>query len=144
MHIFPMILDNGMRIQGFPLKGIWMDVGRPRDLLRVNIVTAEKYGSGLGCIEDTSVAGTVYFGMGSEADCCNIIDSVILSKSMLKHSFISNSLIMSSCKICDASIQNSIIGENCVICKGAVIRNSVLEDGTYIESNSVLDEGREI
>ena len=51
---------------------------------------------------------------------------------------------MESCTIVGADIQDSIIGEGCTINAGAVIRNAVLEDGTSIASNTVLDEGREV
>lgn len=139
-----MILDRGMRIQGFLLKGIWIDVGRPRDLIRANLVTARNYGSGTGTLRNTDVDGTAYVGKGSEITDSNMKDGVILSGSFVMHSSLNNALIMEDCKICGAHIQDSIIGEGCVINEGAIIRNSVLEDGSCVGPGVIIDERREI
>ena len=144
MHIFPIVLENSLRIQGFPLRGIWMDVGRPHDLIRANMAVANRYGSGGGEIEKAVVDGTVYVGSGSKVQSGEMTDSIVLRDSLVVDSYLKNTLIMESCTIVGADIQDSIIGEGCTINAGAVIRNAVLEDGTSIASNTVLDEGREV
>ncbi|MDO5862220.1 MAG: nucleotidyltransferase family protein, partial [Thermoplasmata archaeon] len=35
--LVPKLMSEGRRIQGYEIDGIWMDVGRPRDLLRANL-----------------------------------------------------------------------------------------------------------
>ena len=144
MHIFPIVLDNSLRIQGFPLKGLWMDVGRPRDLIKANMAVTKRYGSGGGTIEKSVLNGTVYVGPESKVQSGELTDSVILKNSSVVDSCLKNTLVMESCTIIGASIQDSIVGEGCTINAGVVIRNAVLEDGTFIASDTVLDEGREI
>ncbi len=144
MHIFPRVLEEGLRIQGFPLKGIWMDVGRPRDLLRANQSIAERYGRGDGTICDSDVSGPCYIGKDAKVSNSVLDCTIVSSGSDVTHSDLSNVLIMASCIIERAHIHNSIIGDSCIIGPGSDIRNSVLEDGTVIEPGTVLDEGREV
>lgn len=61
--LFPLITAKGGRLQGRPLEGLWMDVGRPKDLLNANLLVASERGMFLGknavvsggCLEDTVV-----------------------------------------------------------------------------------------
>ena len=144
MHIFPRVLEEGLRIQGFPLRGIWMDVGRPRDLLRANQSIAERYGRGEGYISDSSISGSCYVGRDAHVSDSVLMDAIVSSGSDVRQSVLGNVLIMASCTIEGAHIQDSIIGESCVIGPGSDIRNSVLEDGMVIGPGTVLDEGRDV
>lgn len=55
--LFPLIMSGGGRLQGRPLEGLWMDVGRPRDLLRANLLVASEKGRYTG--EGSAVTGSV-------------------------------------------------------------------------------------
>lgn len=144
MHIFPRVLQEGMRIQGFSLSGTWMDVGRPRDLLNANLDIARRYGHGSGEISGSDVKGEYYAGNGSKVVDSVLNDAVISEGSMIFGSELSNVLIMGSCNIDSAHIQDSIIGEGCRIGKGSDIRNAVIADGTEIPPGTRIDEGREV
>lgn len=67
-ELFPYLLANGYRIQGYEEPGHWMDIGRPKDFLKANLMTAEKLyrghdwsGQCVGC----TVGGSSYLGKGT-------------------------------------------------------------------------------
>jgi mannose-1-phosphate guanylyltransferase len=45
-QLFPAILESGKRLQGARLKGFWMDVGRPSDLLKASVALGERHRKG--------------------------------------------------------------------------------------------------
>jgi mannose-1-phosphate guanylyltransferase len=131
-ELTPDIMSKGYRVQGHRLSGIWMDVGRPRDLLRANITAAERaQGTDGKCrsVSSSAVTGPFYIGRGAEVTDSVISSSVISKGSAIKGSKISGSLIMADCEITGATVEGSIIGEKCVIRKGAKIVNSLLVPG---------------
>lgn len=144
MHVFPQVLQDGLRIQGFPLKGIWMDVGRPRDLLRANLSIAERYGMGGGTVSRSELKGTCYVGRGAVVEDSTVCQTVVSEDATIKWSMMDNVLIMARSIVEDACVRDSIIGESCIIGEGSDIRNAVLGDGTVIPPGTVLDEGREV
>ncbi len=141
--LVPKVMDDGGRIQGYVLHGTWMDVGRPRDLLRSNLHIASE-DNGTGKVKDSSVEGTYYIGSGAEVYDSTIRDSVISKDSKISGSNIRNSLVMSSCKVTGATIRNSILGDGCIVCEGAEIIDSVLADGTEVPPNGRINERREV
>lgn len=144
MHVFPKVLEMNMRIQGHPLKGMWMDVGRPHDLLRANLTVAERYGIGEGMMVDSSINGHCYAGKDAIVQNCDINNAIVSENSHIINSELSNVLIMKSCIVEGARISNSIIGENCRIREGATILNSVLEDDSIVEKGTVIDEKKAV
>lgn len=144
MHIFPKVLEMGMRIQGHPLKGMWMDVGRPHDLLMANLTVAERYGMGEGTILDSTINGQCYVGKNTIVQRCDIDNTIVSKDSHVHDSELRNVLIMMSCIVEGAYISNSILGEGCHIGKGATVLNSVLEDNTVVEPGTIINEGKTV
>ena len=135
------IMNRGYKVQGHMLSGIWMDVGRPSDLLRANILMAERRSSGTernDSVIDSKITGPFYIGNGGTAVDSEIVSSVISKGSLIKGSKITDSLIMADCDISQASVKGSIIGERCVIRQGAKITNAVIADGTTVEENGTV------
>lgn len=144
MHVFPKVLESGLRIQGYPLKGVWMDVGRPHDLLKANLTIAERYGTGGGTITNSTIAGHCYAGKNALILNSTLNNTVISRMSQITDANLDNVLVMMSCIVEGAQIINSILGEGCRIGKNAVIQNAVLRDGTVVEPGTVLNEGKAV
>ena len=136
------IMSKGYRVQGHMLNGIWMDVGRPSDLLRANILMAERRSSDAeskDAVKGSKITRPFYIGDNGRAVDSEITSSVISKGSVIKGSIITNSLVMADCDISHASVTGSIIGERCVIKQGAKITNAVIADGTVIEKNETIE-----
>lgn len=141
--LVPMLMKDGHRIQGFRLSGIWMDVGRPHDLLGANLAVAHaEYQDTEWPAEGSVLEGVFYMGPGAEVKGTRSRESVVLADSYVTDSEIDRVLIMRGCKVDGARITNSILGNGCTIGRGATVSNAVLGDGTVIGPGTVLDEGR--
>lgn len=144
--LIPMLMERGDRIQGFIMDGLWRDVGRPSDLLYVNLSMAAKlyddFEWGGKRVESTVVMKPFYLGDSASAVGSDITATVILKDTVVKGSKIVNSLIMRGCDISMAKIENSILGDGCRVLAGAHIVNSVLGDGTVVGVGVKMSENK--
>lgn len=144
--LVPKLMARGEHIQGYSLSGIWMDVGRPHDLLGANLAVAEREHSSdrwPGLVH-SEVRGPFFLGDGSRMVDGSADHSVILRDSNVVGSELDHALVMRGCRVEDTVLRNAIIGDGCVIGKGAVVRNSVLADKTHVEPGQVVDEGKKV
>jgi len=143
-ELTPKIMDLGYRVQGHMLSGMWMDVGRPKDLFESNILMAERLypKKEWDNVSGSKITGPFYLGSGGKASDSNITSSVISKGSEVKDSNISKSLIMAGCRISGATISGSILGERCTVMKGAKITDSVLADGTVVGEDEIIENER--
>lgn len=144
--LVPLLMKDDKKIQGFRLSGIWRDVGRPMDLLGVNLVMASKLYDqmswGGSHVESTSIRKPFYLGKNASVAGCDISASVIMENSTLTDTKLINTMIMKDCKIDSARIENSIIGSGCKISPGAEIISSVIGDGSVVESGKKVFDGK--
>ncbi len=144
--LLPILMREQKRIQGFMLKGLWRDVGRPNDLLGANTDMASKlYGYmdwGGSQVEATTIRKPFYLGKGASITGSDASAAIILENSTVTDSRLVNALIMKDCKIRSAKIENSIIGAGCKIGQGAEITSSVIGDGAVIEAGRKITEER--
>ncbi len=140
MDLIPKVIADGRRVQGHRLDGLWMDVGRPHDLLRANLSIAElEHGSeGPGSVHDCRREGITYVGPDSEVSDSIIEASAVSGGCKVTSSTIVNSLVMPGCRIEGATLTNAILGEGCSVGKGATIRDEVLRDGTVVPDGAVI------
>ena len=144
--LIPIIMGKGGRVQGYRLKGIWRDVGRPSDLLGVNLAMASKSYDDMSWggrySESSAIRRPFYIGEGSYARDSELTVTVILDGCNIDDSKITNSLIMKGCEISSAKIENSILGEGCRVCEGAYIENAVLGDGTVVGAGERITDNK--
>jgi len=140
-ELTPDLMSRGYRIQGHMMNGMWMDVGRPKDLYGANILLADRSFRNKdwsNFVSGSKITEPFYIGQGGKATGSEISSSVISKDSTVTGSRISDSLIMAGCSVSDAAISGSIIGEGCTIKKGARIINSILADGTTVDENKIV------
>lgn len=143
--LVPRLMSEGRRIQGYQVDGIWMDVGRPRDLLRANLAIADaEYADRDWKAPGCALDGSIYMGPGASAHGSRLTDAVILSQASVRSSNLDCVLVMDGCEINGADLTNVILGEGCRVGKGAKVSNSVLADGTVVKPGEVLDQGRSV
>ncbi len=140
--LVPLITEMGWRVQGHLLEGgVWMDVGRPSDLIRANLVMADRRFSSadfsLG--EEVKIGGPFYLGNDCKVSDSKLNSCVILDNCKITGCDISKCLIMRGCNVSNASIIDSILGCGCVVEDGAAVRDCVLKDGTIVSRGTVLD-----
>ena len=141
--LVPLVMNDNGRIQGYTLSGLWMDVGRPHDLLEANLaVSNREYSKRSFPAEDSCIRGDFYMGEGSKVANSELKSSVVLKGSTVTDSNLNRVLVMKGCTVKGAHIENSIIGEGSTIKEGCRIVNAVLADNTVLEPGTELDGGR--
>lgn len=140
--LFPLLIEKGERLQGHMAKGIWVDIGRPHDLIRMNLVMADRLYRGhdwSDSAEDSVLDGTVYLGDGTVVRSSKVSESVISKGCDVRSSHLSGTFVMEACRIDGARVENSILGEGCVLKKGCLVVDSVLKDGTVVDENRKIE-----
>ena len=138
MDLLPILMEQGKRIQGFHLSGMWRDVGRPEDLLGANLNMASKLYDqmswGGNKAESTAIRKPFYLGKDARITGSDVYAAVILEKANVTGSKLINALIMKDSTVVSSKIDNSIVGEGCKIGPGAEIVSSVVCDGVTISA----------
>ncbi|WP_400234064.1 sugar phosphate nucleotidyltransferase [Methanomethylophilus alvi] len=140
--LFPLLIEKGERLQGHMAKGVWVDIGRPHDLIRMNLVMADRLYRGYDwsdSAEDSVLDGTVYLGDGTVVRSSKVSESVISKGCDVRSSYLSGTFVMGACRIDGARVENSILGEGCVLKKGCLVVDSVLKDGTVVDENRKIE-----
>ena len=140
--LFPLLIEKGERLQGHMAKGVWVDIGRPHDLIRMNLVMADRLYRGhdwSDSAEDSVLDGTVYLGDGTVVRYSKVSESVISKGCDVRSSYLSGTFVMGAGRIDGARVENSILGEGCVLKKGCLVVDSVLKDGTVVDENRKIE-----
>lgn len=140
--LVPIVMSKGGRVQGFDITGIWMDVGRPHDLLGANLSVADNEMKGTSDTSSNTVRGPFYAGPGTVVEGCDCSSAVILEGSKVTGSKLDHVLVMKNCVVEDADLRNTILGEGCIVKKGARITDAVLADGTVVRKGEDIHGGR--
>ncbi len=120
-----------------------MDIGRPKDFLGANLLTAEKRYKGhdwSSQSKDSKISGSSYLGKGTKVVDCVLESAVISEKCKAKDSKLTNSLILSGCNIDDCTIENTILGKDCRL-EDCRLKDCVIADGTVLK-DAVLENER--
>ncbi len=159
LNIFLMkLLNRKMKIGTYRMDGIWLDIGRPSDLLRANTIIVAKEGTETrlpGCMvsgrmimaerpsygNDVEISGNCYIGKGvSIGDRNTITDSCLYEGvSLGVETRVRGSILLDGArtgKNCD--ISESILSPNCRLGENVKLEKSVIGEGVYIKGNSSL------
>ena len=140
--LFPLLIEKGERLQGHMAKGVWVDIGRPHDLIRMNLVMADRLYRGhdwSDSAEDSVLDGTVYLGDGTVVRSSKVSESVISKGCDVRSSYLSGTCVMGACRIDGARVEDLGLGEGCVLKKGCLVVDSVLKDGTVVDENRKIE-----
>lgn len=158
-NVFPTLLQKGRPIFGKRLEGLWMDIGRPRDLLRGSLEVVRREGKevvlpgvdskGPAILAETAIVepgvqlrGPCYVGdrvhisQGSSVvDAC-LYEGVFVDRNAL----IQDSIIMEGSKVgWHSEIVDSVISASCNIEQDVHIRSSIIGDDMTIKIHSRLE-----
>lgn len=122
-NIIPKMLQNGEKMQAYPFKGYWKDVGTIQSLWEAN--------------QDL-------IGENPAFDIYNPFWKIYSRNIGIEPQYIApsaktiNSLITDGAKI-EGTIINSVIGSSVIVKKGAIIKDSVIFADTVIGENSIIE-----
>jgi len=150
--LFPILKEEGS-LFGRNLEGIWMDIGRPEDLLRANREAArKKLREADGFIDKSglihpdarikgTVKGTSFIAKGVTVDRdATVEDSFILSGSRIgRASSVTNSLLLEDTRLAErTTVNDTILGAGSSVEKDSKLEECVLGDGSRVPGGSWL------
>ncbi|MDI6688931.1 MAG: NDP-sugar synthase [Actinomycetota bacterium] len=121
---FPILLEKGERVFGFPSGAYWLDIGTPEKYLQAHHDILD--GKLDFEFSGREIKPRVWIGEGTEIGPeATIFGPTVIGKNCRIHS---NATIFS----------NTTIGNNCVIQTGAMLERCVIFDGCHIDEASVV------
>jgi len=140
--VFPSLIADGFRVQGFPSNAYWMDVG-----------TAERYTQLHGDILDGRIQGWLPGGAAGAAitgDGCQVWQDAVLDSRVvlgrgcriggLVH-IVGPTVLGDGCDVRDnARIERSIIWGGSKIGSGAVVRDSIIGNDVWIGDEALVED----
>ena len=155
--LFPGIIQDGLRVQGF-VEDLWVDVGSPERYLRANRLMLERVATALGddviglegshVADDARLSGLVYLGAGATiGPGTRIVGPVVLGEgaSVGEGSIVEASVIWEGATIGEsARVSGSILAAGVRIGDAASVVDAVLADGARVVAGHRLPPGSKL
>jgi len=158
--VFPSVIAEGLRVQGFPSDAYWMDVGTSerylqlhRDLLEgriagllpAGIATQPLVGEACQVWQDATISGRVILGRGCRVGglACVQGPSVLGDDCVVRErALVAGSVLWSNVKVgAGAVVRDSILGDGCWVGDDAVVDGAVLANGAKVKQGVRLVPG---
>jgi mannose-1-phosphate guanylyltransferase len=157
-QVFPLVLERGLALYGKPIEGIWMDIGRPRDLLQANLRVIERDGSLTEVPSATcrgpvifapdahvaagaTVEGPAYLGPGSRVGPgAHVTRSCLYDGGEVEaDSQLVDSVLLESVRVGHGShVSASVLSRDCVVGADSMVERCVLGAGASVERGTKL------
>ncbi len=137
--VIPRLQANGRRIGGFKMKGTWIDIGRPRDLIRANVFMA---GRADRKVAGSKLRGKIYLGKRVDiGENCTLENVAIYDGVKIEdNAVIKNSVIYDGSSIGMGSrINDSVLSFNSVLGEGVIISDSVIGGGLLLRKGGKIE-----
>lgn len=127
-NLFPILLENDQPMYGHALEGLWMDIGRPRDLILANqrVLTEVPIPMTMHAVPDGVGPGvwtsaSVQYGQGV----------VVEGPSMLEHMVVIGDGVR---------VEGSFLHKNVNVGTGSVVKDSLVLEGCHIMPHSHVED----
>lgn len=159
-NVFPALLENKIPLYGMTIPGLWMDIGRPSDVLAATFEVVERngkemkigdinikgkiiVGEGVKFENDIKIIGPSFIGNGIELGRGSVLEKVCVYDNVKidRGVTINNSIIMSGTYLgwrCE--VVNSVVSNNCTLEDDVKITDSVIGEGVTIKKHSVMTD----
>jgi len=117
-NLFPLLLEKGLPVYGRPLDGVWMDIGRPGDLLKASLEMVKRHGKEQS-IKGVRTSGLMMIGGGVSAEAGASVEGPC---------YIGNSVRIES----GVSLRASCLQDEVTVSSGTAISDTILLEGTRV------------
>lgn len=143
--LFPLLLEKGEKVLGFPFTSYWIDIGNPQKYLKLN--------------QDLLLKGCGEINPECQIHPSAYVEGAVVGKGSIIGSGvrINSSVIGPNCRIEEgASIEGSILWQEVKVGKGTILKNSIvatkafigdmcwLMDNCVIGENAIIGEGNRL
>ena len=157
--VFPKLLAKGLPLYGKELEGVWMDIGRPRDLWRASMEIVRREGKtlaipgvrtdgqlivqeGAQVEKGATLHGPVFLAAGSRvAKGCTVSNACIYEGSTVDaDASVTNSIVLEHSRIgARSEVVDTVIARNCTVGEDVRLVSSLIGDGTTVKAHSRLE-----
>lgn len=157
--VFPMLLAKGLPVYGKELEGMWMDIGRPRDLWRASMEVLRREGKpasipgvatdGPMILQEGAVVepgatlhGPVFLaarariGRGSTVSNSCVYEGTVVEADAV----VTNSIVLEQSRIgARSEVLDSVVSQNCILEEGVRLAASLIGNDTHLKAHSRLE-----
>jgi mannose-1-phosphate guanylyltransferase len=151
-NVYPKVLKKHKgKLYGKPIKGLWMDIGRPSDLIEATFkvlnrdgrrctVSGRRFSSPSIVEEDvliskaTKVKGPSYFGAGARVGGRCQLDTVAIYRgAVVDEAVLNSTIVLEGCTVAPgARLENCIVGAGTVVGPGRVLKDEIVPDNSKV------------
>ncbi len=138
-QLFPKLLSEGVEINSWEGKGVWLDTGRPKELIAGSQIMASRYGFE---IKEKNINGSIIMKERPIGDSYKINGNCYLGENVKigKETSVHNSMIYNGVEIGDnVKISDSIIFNGCRIDNETELSGSVIMENTSIGKKCIIN-----
>jgi mannose-1-phosphate guanylyltransferase len=157
--VFPKVLAKGLALYGMKIEGAWVDIGRPKDLIRASLAVIRRegrehrllgrepfgpaiVGKGLSLEPGVRLSGPLYLGTnvtigkGATVEGACLYDGVVVESGAT----VRYSVVLEDSRIGrDSEVVDSVLSSGCTIEEEAHILGSILGNKTTVKAHSRLE-----
>ena len=157
--VFPKVLAKGLPLHGMKIEGVWVDIGRPRDLIRASLEVLRRegreqrllgvdpfgpavVGKGLMLEAGVRLSGPVYLGSNVRIGKGAIVEGACLYEGTTVDAgaTIRQSVVFEDARVGrDSEIVDSVVSRGCTIEENAHLFGSIIGDGMTVKAHSRLE-----
>jgi len=157
--VFPKVLAKGLALHGMKIEGVWVDIGRPKDLIRASMEVIRREGRehrllgqepfgpavvGKGLVLEPGVrlGGPLYLGADVRIGRNAVVEGACLYDGVVVESgaTIRESIVLEGTRVGkDSEVLDSVLSERCVIEEGAHLVGTIIGDGMTVKAHSRLE-----
>jgi len=157
--VFPAILAKGLPLHGMKIEGVWVDIGRPKDLVRASLEVLRRegkeqrllgidpfgpaiVGKGLELEADVRLSGPLYLGAnvrigrGATVEGACLYDRAVVEAGAT----VRQSIVFEDARVGRGSeIVESVLSRGCTVEEDAHLFGSIIGDGMTVKAHSRLE-----
>jgi len=137
--LWPDLLERGSPIFGEMIEGFWMDVGRPEDLIRANIMMIEREGRP----HAGGARGRLLEGKRVKVDATATLEGSVMLGDFVRiaeGACVKDAAVHSASSLAQkAVLERALVLEDCEIGPGARVADSVVAAGASVGAGAVLE-----
>jgi NDP-sugar pyrophosphorylase family protein len=157
--VFPKMLAKGLALHGMRIEGAWVDIGRPKDLIRASLEVIRREGRdhhllgrepfgpaimGKGLVLDAGVrlGGPLYLGSdvrigkGAVVEGACLYDGVVVEAGAT----VRESIVLERTRVGENSeVTGSVLSEDCTLEEDAHLADTILGEGVTVKAHSRLE-----
>ena len=157
--VFPKILAKGLPLFGMKIEGVWVDIGRPKDLIRASLEVLRRegrehrllgvdpfgpaiVGKGLALDSGVRLGGPLYLGSGVRIGKGAVVEGACLYDGVAvgAGATVRHSVVLEETRIeRNSEILDSVLSRRCVIEEDAHLTGTIIGDSMTVKAHSRLD-----